>query len=122
MGYVNIAKMLGCAAETLKTHLLVADIRFQIKKGTTSRAARVAWREFVHPQNAEPEEVVAEEPEIVHEEEPVKAPENWPILPDSLTLDITGDPVLLAEYIKALPLKGEFRMRVCLERVVEEGE
>lgn len=120
VGYINIAKMMGCAAETLKTHLLVAGIQFQIKKGTTSRAARFAWREFVHQPDAEPEEVVSEEPESVHEEKPVKAPENWPILPDSLTLDITGDPVLLAEYIKALPLTGKYRMRVCLERAVEE--
>ena len=70
------------------------------------------------------EEVTTEEPEEPENanDVPVKVESYWPVLPDSLTLDITGDPVLLAEYIKALPLQGKYRMRVCLERVVEAGE
>lgn len=127
VGLTALATMLHVSPAKFKMHCKTYGIEYETRGGKASEVKRFAWREFQGlkaEEPAEPEEVAAEEPVEPENraEEPVKVESYWPVLPDSLTLDITGDPVLLAEYIKALPLQGKYRMRVRLERVVEERE
>jgi len=123
VGLTALATMLHVSPGKFKMHCKTYGIEYETRGGKASEVKRFAWREFQGlkaEEPAEPEEEEPVEPEAA--EEPVKVEDHWPVHPDSLTLDITGDPVLLAEYLKALPLKGKHRMRVCLERVVEERE
>ncbi len=114
----NIAQMFEVNRTTFKNYCEKQGIAYTSKAGHLMAEKKQAWEAFLGVAAEEPatDPVVEETPEPEEKAEHVE-PKCHPVEVERLTIDVTGDLLDLAEYLKTLPFHGRCRMVVTLEKV-----